>query len=174
MGTQHGGVQSVFRCLHLKKWANFAIKKNAITRPKIVKNAQNQSHPTCLSKTYFHSKFQLIWSSNGRENPKWSLFGGSPSLLWSEPPKKCIFWIFSAIWWPNELKFRVNIVFLRKNSFFEKNSFFFKKVSFFDFLGHLKAKWAEIWCEHSFLMDGLGDLDFGHFWPFLAELWQKN
>ena len=49
-----------------------------------------------------------------------------------------------------------------------------KKVDFLDFLGHLKAKWAEIWCEHRFLMDGLGELDFGHFWPFLAELWQKN
>ena len=104
-----------------KKRANFAIFKFsffAITRPKMVKNAQNQNYPTRLSKIYLHSKFQLIWSSNGRENPKYTLFWGSWSLL--------------------------------------------------------KAKWAEIWCEHRFLIGGLGELDFGHFWPFLAELWQKN
>ena len=46
-----------------------------------------------------------------------------------------------------------------------------KKVFFFS---HLKAKCAEIWCEHRFLIDGLGDFDFGHFRPFLAELWQKT
>ena len=78
--TQHGGVQSVFRWLraHLKKkQANFAIfkkTKNAVTQPKMFESAQNQSHPTRLSKTYFHSEFQLIWSSNGRENPKNTLF----------------------------------------------------------------------------------------------------
>ena len=67
------GCTMSFRFLqaHLKKTGNFFhLKKNAITQPKMVKSAQNQSLPTCLSKIYFHSKFQLIWSSNGRENPK--------------------------------------------------------------------------------------------------------
>ena len=49
-----------------------------------------------------------------------------------------------------------------------------QKFVFLDVLGHLKAKWAEIWSEDRFLIDGSGDFDFGHFWPFLAELWQKN
>ena len=74
-------------------------------------SAQNQSHPTRLSKTYFHSKFQLIWSSNGQENPKNPLFWGCQSQKWSGPPKKWSFWIFSAIWRPNELKFGVKIGF---------------------------------------------------------------
>ena len=62
-----------------KKRANFAIFKFsffAVTRPKMVENAQNQNHPTRLSKIYLHSKFQLIWPSNGRENPKKRTFGG--------------------------------------------------------------------------------------------------
>merc|ERR1711895_308319 len=61
-----------------KKRANFAIFKFsflAVTRPKMVKNAQNQNHPTCLSKIYLHSKFQLIWPSNGQENKKKTFWG---------------------------------------------------------------------------------------------------
>ena len=45
----------------------------AITQPKMVESAQNQSHPTRLLKIYVHTKFQLIWPSNGQENKKWSL-----------------------------------------------------------------------------------------------------
>merc|ERR1712002_1069843 len=68
-----------------KKRANFAIFKFsffAVTWPNMVENAQNQNHPTRLSKIYLHSKFQLIWPSNGRENPKNQLFGGSLPALW--------------------------------------------------------------------------------------------
>ena len=39
----------------------------------MVESAQNQSHPTRLLKIYVHTKFQLIWPSNGQENKKWSL-----------------------------------------------------------------------------------------------------
>merc|ERR1711905_57184 len=46
-----------------------------------------------------------------------------------------------------------------------------KKVDILDFLGHLKAKCAEIWSENRFLKMIRGDFDFGHFQPFLAELW---
>ena len=42
----------------------------------MVENAQNQNHPTRLSKIYLHSKFQLIWPSNGQENPKEPTFWG--------------------------------------------------------------------------------------------------
>merc|ERR1712002_907782 len=62
-----------------KNWANFAIFKFsffAVTWPKMVENAQNQNHPTRLSKIYLDSKFQLIWPSNGRENPKKTTFFG--------------------------------------------------------------------------------------------------
>ena len=45
-----------------------------------------------------------------------------------------------------------------------------QKSVFFYFLGHLKAKWAEIWSENRFLKMIRGDFDFGHFRPFLAEL----
>ena len=45
-----------------------------------------------------------------------------------------------------------------------------KSGFFLDFLGHLKAKWAEIWSENRFLKMIRGDFDFGHFRPFLAEL----
>ena len=37
-----------------------------------------------------------------------------------------------------------------------------KEVLFY-FLGYLKAKLAEIWCQDRFLRGGLGDFDFGHF-----------
>ena len=45
---------------------------------------------------------------------------------------------------------------------------------FFYHLLCLKAKLAETWCEHKFLIGGLGDFNFRHFQPFLAKLWQKN
>merc|ERR1712002_383543 len=48
----------------------------AVTRPKVVESAQNQNHPTRLSKIYLHSKFQLIWPSNGRKIQKKQLLGG--------------------------------------------------------------------------------------------------
>merc|ERR1712002_1051199 len=79
VGTHHWGVQSGFRCLqtNLKiktgKFYHFQILFFAITQPKIVESAQNQSHPTHLLKIYVHTKFQLIWPSNGQENKKWSL-----------------------------------------------------------------------------------------------------
>ena len=71
-GTHHGGVQLVFRCLqtHLEiktgKFYHFQ-QKIAITWPKMVESAQNQSCPTHLSKIYVHTKCQLIWPSNGQE-----------------------------------------------------------------------------------------------------------
>ena len=46
----------------------------------MVKSVQNQNHPTHLSKIYHHSKFQLIWPLNGRENKK-KTFWGSQSLF---------------------------------------------------------------------------------------------
>ena len=44
----------------------------------MVESAQNQAHPTRLSKIYVHTKFQLIWPLNGQENPKNPLFLGLP------------------------------------------------------------------------------------------------
>ena len=50
-----------------------------------------------------------------------------------------------------------------------------KKVDFLDFLGHLKAKWAENWCQDRFLKIIMGDFYFKYFLTIFGWVteWKK-
>merc|ERR1712237_73486 len=56
-------------------------KKKCRNSAKNGQKCPKSKSPNPPIKTYFHSKFQLIWPSNGRENPKNSLFWGRRPLL---------------------------------------------------------------------------------------------